>query len=236
MITIKNASKVYKMGDEEIKALDDVSFKVEDGEFLAIVGPSGSGKSTLMHMIGGLDSLDKGNVAVNDRDLKDFKDKEFSRYRNKFIGFVFQNFYLQPSISAIENVELPLIFSGINKKERKVKALNALKKVDLENRLKHKPSQLSGGERQRVSIARAIVNDPKIVLADEPTGNLDSKTGENIVDLLKELNQDLEVTIIVVTHDDRVAKKAKRILRIHDGRIVEDVRNGVSEVIKKHTD
>ncbi|MDD3647331.1 MAG: ABC transporter ATP-binding protein [Candidatus Dojkabacteria bacterium] len=236
MISIKNAKKTYKMGGEEIKALDDVSFEVSEGEFIAIVGPSGSGKSTLLHTIGGLDSLDSGTVTVSGDDLASLKDKDLARYRNKTVGFIFQNFNLQSRYTALENVELSLIFGGIPKKERMNRAKDALEKVGLADRIDHKPPELSGGQQQRVSIARAMVNSPKIILADEPTGNLDSKSGEMIIDLLHDLQKNLKVTILVVTHDDRIAHKADRILRILDGKIVEDLSNGKKETVKEYTD
>ncbi|MBN2015930.1 ABC transporter ATP-binding protein [Candidatus Dojkabacteria bacterium] len=236
MISIKEAYKIYRLGGEEIRALDGVSFDVQDGELIAIIGPSGSGKSTLLHMIGGLDTLDKGEINVGEQNLGKLKDKELARYRNSTIGFIFQQFNLQPKYSALENVELPLIFSGIAKKERQERAKDALRKVGLEQRLSHKPTELSGGQQQRVCIARAIVNSPNIILADEPTGNLDSKSGEKIIELLRSLKENMGVTIIVVTHDDRIAHKADRILRILDGKIVEDVRNGKGDIVKEHTD
>jgi putative ABC transport system ATP-binding protein len=236
MIRVKNAKKTYTLGGEVIHALDGVDFEIKDGEFIAIVGPSGSGKSTLLHTIGGLDCLDEGDISVEDKKLCDLKDKQLALYRNRKVGFIFQKFNLQSTYTALENVELPLLFSGLGKKERTSKAKEALAKVDLSDRMKHKPSELSGGQQQRVSIARALVNDPSIILADEPTGNLDSKTGEIIVDLLKKLNRELKKTLIVVTHDDRVAHKADRVIRVLDGKIVEDIRNGTKEFIEKHTD
>ena len=236
MIKIINASKTYKLGDEEIKALDNVSFDVEKGEVVAIIGPSGSGKSTLLHTIGGLDSLDSGEIEVENEKLDHLKDSKLAEYRNKTVGFIFQQFNLQSRLSALENVELTLIFSGMSKGERRKKALEALEKVGLSDRLHHKPTELSGGQQQRVSIARAIVNSPEMLLADEPTGNLDSKSGERIIKLLRDLNKNLNVTVLVVTHDDRIAHSADRILRILDGKIVEDLQNGKSEAVKKYTD
>ncbi|MBU0976604.1 MAG: ABC transporter ATP-binding protein [Patescibacteria group bacterium] len=236
MISIKNAKKTYRMGDEEIKALDDVTFDVKQGEFIAIIGPSGSGKSTLLHTIGGLDSLDNGSITVDGDDLAVLKDRDLARYRNKTVGFIFQNFNLQSRYTALDNVELGLIFAGMPKKERKEKARAALEKVGLADRVSHKPTELSGGQQQRVSIARAMVNSPKVILADEPTGNLDSKSGEKIIELLHDLQQKMNVTILVVTHDDRIAHKADRILRILDGKIVEDVTNGKKEAVKEYTD
>jgi putative ABC transport system ATP-binding protein len=235
MINIKNAYKIYKMGNENVVALNCVNLKIQDSEFVAIVGPSGSGKSTLLHMIGGLDTLDKGEIIVNENNLKSLSDNDLAKYRNSLIGFIFQSFNLQAKLTALENVELPLVIRGINKKDRRVLALKSLEEVELEDRINHKPSELSGGQQQRVCIARALVNDPQIILADEPTGNLDSISGQNIIYLLKQLNKKIEATIIVVTHDDRIAKMADRIIRILDGKIIKDVRNG-HHIIKKYTD
>ena len=219
MIVIRKAKKHYKLGGELVRALDGANLKIADGEFVAIVGPSGSGKTTLMHSIGGIDQLDDGSIVVNGDDISKFKDKQLSRYRNKSVGFVFQTFNLQPNLTALENVELPLVFAGINGKEAEQIAKDALEKVELGQRLHHKPGELSGGQRQRVCIARAIVNDPSIILADEPTGNLDSVTGRKIISLLQELSKKEKITLIIVTHDDRIAEKADRVIHILDGRI-----------------
>lgn len=219
MIEIKSVTKIYKLGGEKIYALDGVSLKIDDGEFLAIVGPSGSGKSTFANIVGGLDVPDSGEVLVDGRNIVDLSDKELSKFRNKKIGFIFQTFNLQSTYTALENVMIPLIFSGMPLKQRKKRAAECLRAVGLENRMKHKPSELSGGQRQRVCIARAIANDPSIVIADEPTGNLDSKKGAEIIELLKYMNKELGVTLIVITHDDSVAKQAKKILEIKDGRL-----------------
>lgn len=235
MIKIKKAKKVYKLGGSTIKALDDVSIDIKKGEFLAIIGPSGSGKSTLLHTIGGLDTLDSGKILVNEDDIEKFSDKKLAKYRNKKIGFVFQSFNLQNRYTALENVELPLIFAKKEKTNRRTRAKKVLEKVGLSKRLDHKPTELSGGQQQRVCIARAIVNKPEIMLADEPTGNLDSKSGEKIIQILKDLKDDLGVTVIVVTHDDRIAKKADRVIRILDGKIIEEITNG-KEKVEKFTD
>lgn len=236
MIKLTEAKKVYKLGGETVTALNNVSLSIDKGKFIAIIGPSGSGKSTLMNMIGGLDTLDSGSVEVEGQVLDKLRDGKLAEFRNKTVGFIFQSFNLQQLYTALENVELPLVFSGIDKKTRREKAKNALSKVGLSNRLLHKPTELSGGQQQRVSIARAIVNEPTILLADEPTGNLDSKSGEKVIDLLSMLHEKMGVTVIVVTHDDRIAKKADRILRILDGEITEDIANGKHETVKKYTD
>jgi putative ABC transport system ATP-binding protein len=226
MIEVKNVSKIYKMGKEEFAALNNVSLNISEGDFLAIVGPSGSGKSTLMHLIGGLDTPTSGNIYMDGKDISKLKDKQMSKYRNSTIGFVFQAFNLENTQTALENVMMPLIFAGLSAKERKLKAINALKMVDLEDKLKNKPSEMSGGQRQRVSIARALVNTPKIIFADEPTGNLDSKNGAKVMDLLKDLNRK-GFTIIMVTHSVEDAKEAKRIIKIRDGEIQEVTRDEI---------
>lgn len=210
---------MYKMGQEDVVALKNVNLTIDDGEFVVLVGPSGSGKSTLMHVIGGLDKPDSGTVTVGDFEISDPKVKEaqMSEFRNKKIGFVFQTFNLEHTLTALENVQMPLLFSGMNQKESIALARLALKKVGLEDRMDHKPSELSGGQRQRVSIARAIVNEPEIILADEPTGNLDSKTGQRIMKLLKDINREEKTTIVIVTHDVGIAEKAKRVVKIKDG-------------------
>ncbi|WP_234117457.1 ABC transporter ATP-binding protein [Clostridium hydrogenum] len=220
MIEVKNVSKIYKMGKERVTALNNVSLKINDGEFVAIVGPSGSGKSTLMHLVGGLDTPTAGNVYVDDKDISRLKDKEMSKYRNQTIGFVFQSFNLENTQTALENVMMPLIFAGTSGKERKEKAKKALEMVGLGDKMKHKPTEMSGGQRQRVSIARALVNEPRIIFADEPTGNLDSKNGELIMKLLNDLNS-RGYTIIMVTHNMEEAKKSKRVIKIKDGQVEE---------------
>lgn len=222
MIEIKDVYKIYQMGRQEIAALNGITLEIKKGEFIAIVGHSGSGKSTLMHLIGGLDRPTRGSLIVKGQDIGKLKDTEMAKYRNRFIGFVFQSFNLEPSYTALENVMMPLMFAGTPERKRKQIALNALSLVNLDNRIKHKPSELSGGERQRVSIARAIVNDPEILLADEPTGNLDSKTGASIMNLLKDLNKNKGYTVIMVTHNMDDAKYADRIIRIKDGMIEEE--------------
>lgn len=219
MIELKNISKKYKMGEEIIKALDGVNLKIEKGEFVAIVGPSGSGKTTLANIIGGLDTPDSGEVSVDGVDITRAKDSLLSQYRNKKIGFVFQTFNLQPNYTALENVMVPLIFARMGLGERKKRAETCLKAVGLENRAKHKPTELSGGERQRVAIARALANSPEIIIADEPTGNLDSKKGSEIISILKDLNREGKISLIVITHDQGIAREASRVINIKDGRI-----------------
>ncbi len=217
MIKVESVSKIYKTGDSEFKALDNVSVEIKKGEFVAILGPSGSGKSTLMHLIGGLDKPTKGTIEVDGQILNNLNDKQLATYRNQKIGFVFQFFNLLQGTNTLTNVTLPLVYSK-KKFNRKTKAVEILKEVGLEHKLKNRPNQLSGGEQQRVSIARALVNDPDIILADEPTGNLDSKTGLQIFELLNQLNANGK-TIILVTHDNSLAEKAKRIIRVKDGGI-----------------
>lgn len=224
MIEIKDIVKKYQMGKETIIALNNVSLKINEGEFVAIIGPSGSGKSTMMHIIGGLDTPTSGSVLFDGSDISKYKDKDMAKFRNQEIGFVFQAFNLENTQTALENVMMPLIFSGMSKSERKVKAMKALEQVELASLSNHKPSEMSGGQRQRVSIARALVNNPKIIFADEPTGNLDSKTGDNIMKLFHDLN-DKGYTFIMVTHNPEEAAKAKRIVNIRDGNITSDLLN-----------
>lgn len=208
------------MGGEKIYALSGVNLKVETGDFVAIMGPSGSGKTTLANVIGGLDKVDEGEVLVDGISIAALGDKDLSNYRNQKIGFIFQTFNLMPMYTALENVTIPLIFAGMTKNERGERALKCLKAVGLEDRVNHKPYQLSGGQRQRVCIARALANSPQIIIADEPTGNLDSKKGMEIVDLLKILNEQVKITMLVITHDPAVAKMANRIITMKDGQIV----------------
>jgi len=222
MIELQGVTRLYKMGHETIRALDAVSLVVADGAFVAVVGPSGSGKSTLLHIVGGLDMPTAGTVRVNGQDLSQASDRELSAYRNAQVGFVFQTFNLQPTYTALENVALPLLFARVPRKERLARAQQALEAVGLTDRARHKPTELSGGERQRVSIARALVNAPRLLLADEPTGNLDSATGKTIVELLGRLNCERGLTVLVVTHDPDVAASAGRHIALRDGRIVEN--------------
>jgi putative ABC transport system ATP-binding protein len=220
IIELKNVTKTYKLGDEVLNALDNVSFSVQPGDFVAITGPSGSGKSTLANIIGGLDKPSGGSVLVDGDDLAHVRDGKLSEYRNSHIGFVFQSFNLQGTQTAVENVMLPLIFARMKPKERKARAIECLQAVGLGDRLKHKPSQLSGGQRQRVAIARALAIKPSIIIADEPTGNLDSARGEEIMKLLKDLNKQ-GITLIIITHDPNIARQAGRVVQIHDGRLAE---------------
>ena len=212
------------MGENKLLALNDVSVSIKEGEFVSIMGSSGSGKSTLMNIIGCLDVPTKGNYFFRDNDIANYNSNNLAELRNKDIGFVFQNFNLLPRLNALENVVLPLLYSGKNLKERNRLALQALKDVGLEERIYHRPNQLSGGQQQRVSIARAIAGSPKLILADEPTGALDSKTGFEIMKILNDLNSQ-GITIVLVTHEDDIAKYGSRIIKMKDGKIIEDIKN-----------
>ncbi len=224
IIETKEISRVYQMGSETINALVSVSISINKGEYVAFMGPSGSGKSTLMNIIGCLDTPSSGTYILNNNDVSDLTENELAEIRNKEIGFVFQTFNLLPRASSLENVALPLVYAGLSKYEREERALAALDNVGLADRASHKPNELSGGQRQRVAIARALVNDPSIILADEPTGNLDSKTSYSIMDLFQELH-DKGNTIIMVTHEDDIAHYAHRIVRLRDGLIEKDEMN-----------
>ena len=224
MININSLSKEYIMGENKLLALNDVSVSIKEGEFVSIMGSSGSGKSTLMNIIGCLDVPTKGNYFFRDNDIAKYNSNNLAELRNKDIGFVFQNFNLLPRLNALENVVLPLLYSGKNLKERNRLALQALKNVGLEERVHHRPNQLSGGQQQRVSIARAIAGSPKLILADEPTGALDSKTGFEIMKILNDLNSQ-GITIVLVTHEDDIAKHGSRIIKMKDGKIIEDIKN-----------
>ncbi len=221
MISVKNLKKTYFLGGEEVHALDDVSLSIKEHEFVAIIGQSGSGKSTFMNMLGCLDRPDSGEITLNGTDILKCKEKELSVIRNKKIGFIFQQFHLLPKLSALENVELPLIYQGMPTKKRREKAVKALKSVGLEKRMNHKPNQLSGGQQQRVAIARALVGEPSLILADEPTGNLDSRSGKEIMMLLHSLHEEGN-TIVLITHDNDVAMEAPRQVQISDGKIIKD--------------
>ncbi|MBM4158598.1 MAG: ABC transporter ATP-binding protein [Ignavibacteria bacterium] len=221
LISLKEIVKVYEMGEESLYALHGVSLDIKKNEYVGIMGPSGSGKSTLMNIIGCLDTPTSGEYFLNNKNVSEMFDDELAEIRNKEIGFVFQTFNLLPRSDALHNVELPLIYSGLTKRERIRKAEEALTNVGLADRMKHKPNELSGGQRQRVALARALVNDPSIILADEPTGNLDTKTGEEIMALFEELSNKGN-TIIVVTHEEDIAKHTKRIVKMRDGLVCED--------------
>jgi len=219
MIELRNVWRLYRMGDETINALAGIDLEISQGEFISIVGPSGSGKSTLLNIIGGLDSPTTGTVVVDGQNLSKASDRELSLYRNKKVGFVFQTFNLQPTYTALENVALPLVFAKVPLRKRNEIARDTLETVELAERLGHTPGQLSGGERQRVAIARALVNDPRILLADEPTGNLDSRTSELIVELLQRLSKERGITMLLVTHEMMIAEHANRVIHMLDGRI-----------------
>ncbi|MBK5252695.1 MAG: ABC transporter ATP-binding protein [Peptostreptococcaceae bacterium] len=221
MIRIENLCKVYSMGDIEVKALMDVNLRIDNGEFVSVMGPSGSGKSTLMNILGCLDKPTSGKFFLDGEDVSELDDNALAGIRNGKIGFVFQSFNLLPRMTALHNVELPMIYSGIRGEKRIEMAKAALEKVNLSDRIFHQPNELSGGQRQRVAIARSLVNNPSIILADEPTGNLDSKSGEEIMDIFKILN-DEGVTILLVTHEKNIAEYSNRIVAFHDGRIVDD--------------
>ncbi len=220
MIELQEVTRTYKMGSEEIHALNHVTLTIADGEFVAVVGPSGSGKSTLLHVIGGLDTPTAGRVIVDGQDLSQARDRELAAFRNRRVGFVFQTFHLQPTYTALENVALPLIFARVPPKERQARARQALEAVGLAERLRHKPTQLSGGERQRVAIARALVTEPAYILADEPTGNLDTAASREIVGLLDQLHRQRNLTVVLVTHDPEMAAFAGRTIALRDGQIV----------------
>ena len=221
MIKLEHIFKIYEMGENKVYALDDVSLHVAAHEFVSIIGPSGSGKSTLMNMLGCLDVPTQGRYFLDGTDISKKTDDELAEIRNKKIGFVFQGFNLLPKLTAVENVELPLIYSNVSAKERHEKAKEALAKVGLEGRIDHKPTELSGGQQQRVAIARALITDPPIILADEPTGNLDSKSGKEVMEIFKNLNANGN-TIILITHDSGVAAQAKRVVRIQAGKLYDE--------------
>lgn len=224
LVQIRDMCKIYNPGENEVRALDHVDLKINRNEFVAIIGQSGSGKSTLMNMLGCLDVPTSGSYILNGQDVSHLTDDELSDIRNREIGFIFQGFNLIPGLTALENVELPLIYRGVPKKERIKLAQTALEKVGLAKRMTHKPSEMSGGQQQRVAIARAIAQAPPVILADEPTGNLDSGSTAEIMEILKELHSEGR-TVILITHDNEIAARAKRIIRIMDGKIVADIIN-----------
>lgn len=222
LVEVRNVSKIYYLGGEEIRALDDVTIDIDGGEFVSIIGPSGSGKSTLMHILGCLDTPSKGTIKLDDTMIQNATPAQLARIRNQKIGFVFQFFNLLPKLNVLQNVELPMLYSGIRQRERQERAMEALKLVGMENRARHRPSQLSGGQQQRTAIARALVNSPKIIFADEPTGNLDSHTGEAILQLFRQLSREGR-TIALVTHDPEIAAVTPRRIEIRDGKVAKQV-------------
>ncbi len=221
MIELRNIYKTYEIGNEEIHALDGINLRIEAGELLSIMGPSGSGKTTLMHILGLLDQPTSGEYFLDGEPTSHFSSDKLASLRNHFIGFVFQSFFLLPRLDATSNVELPLLYRGTPKAERREKAMDCLRKVEMEDYSRHKPTQLSGGQQQRVAIARALVGDPAIIMADEPTGQLDSKVGAEVMNLLINLNRNSDTTVIIVTHDLNIANQCKRIIKIRDGKIEE---------------
>ena len=228
MIHMNNIVKQYKLGGESIYALDHVSLHVGEGEYVAIIGPSGSGKSTLMNIIGCLDTADSGEYQLAGKKIGSYSSRQLARLRNRHIGFIFQGFHLLQKLTALENVELPLIYQKVGRRERRKRAKAALEKVGLGQRMGHKPTELSGGQQQRCAIARALVTRPKLILADEPTGNLDSRTGQEIMAMLDELHA-AGNTIVLITHDSNVAARADRLIRIVDGRVHEDTSSAPAE-------
>jgi putative ABC transport system ATP-binding protein len=219
MIRLEGLTKVYQMGDQEVRALDGVDLTVNEGEFVAIMGPSGSGKSTLMHVLGCLDAPTAGRYWLDGQEVSQLDDEALAKVRNRTIGFIFQSFNLLPSMSALENVELPMIYGG--RRERRERAARALQRVGLGDRMRHKPTELSGGQQQRVAIARAIANEPRILMADEPTGNISTRQGEEIMQTFQELNE-AGITVVLVTHEPDIARHCRRLVQMQDGRVVTD--------------
>ena len=224
LIHIENMKKIYNPGENEVRALDGIDLDIEKGDLVAIVGHSGSGKSTLMNMLGCLDTPTSGKYVLDGQDVASMTDNQLADVRNKEIGFIFQGFNLISNLDAVGNVELPLVYRGVSKNERKQLAMEALKSVGLEDRMKHKPNEMSGGQQQRVAVARAVATKPPIILTDEPTGNLDTKSTQEIMEILKELHRSGR-TVIIITHDEEIASQAHRVIRILDGRIEEDYCN-----------
>lgn len=222
LLELRNVSKIYHTGGEEIRALDDVSLDLQNGEFISIIGPSGSGKSTLMHILGCLDLPSRGEVRLDGVDISRASAGQLAKVRNRTIGFVFQSFNLLPKLNVLQNVELPMVYAGMGGRQRRERAMESLRQVDLAHRVKNRPNQLSGGQQQRVAIARALVNDPKIILADEPTGNLDTHTGELILNLFRDLSRQGR-TVILVTHNPEIAAVTPRRIEIRNGKIAEKV-------------
>ncbi len=231
LVKFQDIYKIYTMGDSEVRALDGVSFSIYAGEFVAIIGQSGSGKSTCMNIIGCLDVPTSGKYFLKGDDVSILTDDEQAEIRNKALGFIFQQYNLLPKLDVLENVKLPLLYKGLSDKEQEKRAMEALKRVGIDDKIHHKPSQLSGGQQQRVSIARALAGSPSVILADEPTGALDSKTSKEVIDFLIELNKQGH-TIVLITHDNSIASRAKRVIRIHDGKIIYDGDAMGDEIIK----
>ncbi len=235
MIELRNVKKIYQVGEEEVHALDGVSLVIQDREFLAVIGASGSGKSTLMNIIGCLDSADEGEYYLDGQDVSDLSEHDQSTLRNHKIGFIFQQFNLLPKLTAYENVELPLIYQGVSGSERKERVTEALENVGLGSRKDHRPNQLSGGQQQRVAVARALVTRPSLILADEPTGNLDSHSTADIMELLKKLHAQGN-TLVLITHDPEIAEQAPRRVQLFDGRIISDTANQTADAPAEATD
>jgi len=231
LLALTDVSKIYKIGGEEIRALNSISIQVEEGEFIAVMGPSGSGKSTFLQVASLLSSAEQGEIVLKGKNVTKYSEVELARLRNKEIGFIFQQFNLLARTSAIENVALPLVYAGVGAAERRARSIALLEKVGLGDRLNNTPAQLSGGQQQRVAIARALVNEPSLVFADEPTGNLDSKSGEDIKQLLKNLHQEGK-TIVMVTHEAEIAQIANRLILFHDGEIIYDEQTGFSTDVR----
>ena len=230
LIVFEHIYKIYQMGDTEVRAADDISFKIHKGEFVAIVGQSGSGKSTCMNIIGALDVPTEGSYYLDGADVGTMDDNQLAEIRNKMLGFIFQQYNLIPKLTVIENIEWPLVYAGVPKSIRRKRAKEVLNKVGLSEKAKNLPSQLSGGQQQRVSIARALVGDPSVILADEPTGALDSRTGREVLEFLQKLHSDGN-TIVLITHDNSIAVKAERIIRLQDGKVVYDGPSNVPEAV-----
>ncbi len=228
MIKVQNLRKVYKVGDEKVVALDNISTSIPQGEFCCIVGTSGSGKSTLLNMLAGLEKPTKGKVKIAGKLVNKMSEKDLAIFRQQNIGFIFQSYNLMPTMTAVENVAFPLMFKGVGKKLRETKAKKILKEMGLGRRMDHKPGELSGGQQQRVGIARAFVGKPKVIFADEPTGNLDSATTDQVMKMLLDISEKNNITFVMVTHDPELAKMARRVITLKDGKIVSDTRDGVS--------
>ena len=224
MIQVKNLRKVYKVGNEKVVALDNINLEIEKGEFCCIVGTSGSGKSTLLNQLAGLEKPTKGSVVIKGQNISKMDEKKLAVFRQKNIGFIFQSYNLMPTMTAVENVAFPLMFQGVKRSVREKQAKEILREMQLKDRMNHKPTELSGGQQQRVGIARAFVGRPDVIFADEPTGNLDSKTTEQVMDMLLEISQKNNITFVMVTHDPELAKKAKRIVTLVDGKIIHDTK------------